>query len=293
MAFKEHWTKPGAIRPQAVICDRMYDWVKFYEKFANEFEYFTRSDFNPTAIHAFQFQRNSKGEVVVVVKDSAVCKEEVWRGGAAEGTEEGWPVLHTEPVGFPDLIPPTQPSFTDKQKKSVLSKKMKRCLQIRGREDAIAWLENVMENGFVPVTDLKPQLPGDVGPRGIIGVPSGSCEVQYLSGLQQHKAQAHQAPGALGPTDASLEVPAGPVAPPPLQPRRQKKQSKFGYKGSWLFASGLTLVQGLQRKSQHGRIWHPKARFRPGHSGIKFVWCRWEHGIETQRPYEDWFRPRE
>jgi hypothetical protein len=159
----------------------MYDWCSYYKHFANEFEGFTRSDKSPTAIHAFQFQKNDKGEVMVLVKDSAAAKEEVWRGGETAGTEQGWPVFHTTPVGFPELIPPFKPNFSEKQKKSVLHKKMQHCLQIRGREDAIPWLREVMDTGFVPVKDLKPQQPGDVGPRGLIGVPSGQCEVQYLS----------------------------------------------------------------------------------------------------------------
>jgi hypothetical protein len=210
----------------------MYAWDAFYKQFAHEFEGFTRSESNSKAVHAFQFRKNDRGEVVVQVKDSAAVREEEWRGGASEETVQGFPVMHTTPVGFPELIAPTAPGLSDKQKKSLLHKTMRKKLELRDRADAIPWLREVMETGFVPVHELRAQLPGDVGPRGIIGVPSGKCEVQYLSGSHRLLQYTHFFLGALGPADTSLEVPDGPVVPPPTQQPRQKEQAKFGYKGT-------------------------------------------------------------
>jgi hypothetical protein len=180
LAYEKQWTKEGSIRPEAVVCDRQYDWDTFYSQFANPFEGFTRTESNPNGIHAFQFTRDNEGHVRVRVKDSAAVENEEWRG--AEGHEEGWRVFHTTPVGLPNLIPPMEGTISEKRKRSILHASVRDALNTRGKEEAIDWIAEVMEKGELAVRDVQPRRPGDVGPTGVIGVGADIIRVQFLQG---------------------------------------------------------------------------------------------------------------
>jgi hypothetical protein len=165
--------------------DRQYNWISFYAQFANALEGFTKSENNKTAVHAFRLECDADGRVWVKVKDSAVdLQDEEWRGAAWGG--QGWEVFHTTPSGFPELIQPQTPNFSQRRKDSVLHASVQKALRDRGKEAAIPWLTEVMETGHVPVHDMQPQQPGDLGPTGDIGVAGAVCRVQYLHGLCSH-----------------------------------------------------------------------------------------------------------
>jgi hypothetical protein len=136
------------------------------------------------------------------------------------------------PQGFPELIPPVAPSFSQKRKDSVLHPRVQKALRDRGKENAIPWLAQLMETGHVPVRDMQPQRPGDLGPSGDIGV-GAECRVQYLQGNRTHPREGKHKTDVLflGPLDhdpMKLELDVVPVPPPPAT---VTPKAKFGFKG--------------------------------------------------------------
>lgn len=153
------------------------------------------------AIHGFLFKRGVDAIVRLFVKDSALCREEEWRGEAVDmtqGTLNGWKVFKRDaPTGLPTPLAPNAVVLSAKKRKSVLHDSVKQLLDARGKLGAIQWLENVIQTGIVPRSALKQRVAGDVGPKTTIEYAGEDAvvqaEVQYIDGEIRSKSLLAQA----------------------------------------------------------------------------------------------------